>query len=450
MEYPDEDLPVTQLSLSQFVNRGKQMLSDLSVQDRVDPFVRFMLAGRDFEDGEETRVYVNVRQGIDPLQPGEYSLTRDYDSLIGITRTLPFACTLQFYPFPPMDEALTAKDNSHMKYKIPQGQNRTVSVPLEEIPNIALAKFGLRSQTRVFFPKLWLPGARDWKIGQEKYEKFYDDCLLPTIRAKCEVLSAHWPISYSHGMSLMRNQAGGFHHKTQDISNWSIQDVERELLARMDEHSDFSGAFFEHEIRGVKDATSHEMDDPDARADRFDAACISLDMARVDASEWVVDVAVEVSTVGHNLAWLTLAHSPTKLPLTTACYRIADEVGWRKAFNNYFPEAPGTRETNTQNFGSVTYLKEWTVLARKVDKPSLTIIRKELRSKFDDLVWIPYASDRIWSTTAQKGKVWRYLPPGLPSPAPNLYINPKFGRAKLTLRDRAEVEEQGGSEDDSE
>lgn len=171
------------------------------------------------------------------------------------------------------------------------------------------ARFDNRAQSRLFFPALWTPGEQQWSIPSETYTKFYDTILLPTMREVCAVPAAHWPASYAAARLLYQDTMGKFHFRMMDITEWDIPALETKLLERMEVDPSFVGAFWEHEIRGVKDATGHEMDDPEARSDRFRSLTDVFDMDRVTPSEWVIDVAVEISTVGHNLAWLTLGHA---------------------------------------------------------------------------------------------------------------------------------------------
>ncbi|EED78923.1 predicted protein [Postia placenta Mad-698-R] len=107
---------------------------------------------------------------------------------------------------------------------------------------------------------------------------------------------------------------------------------------------------------------------------------------------------------------------------------------WGKAFDNYFPADPTARTGPTQNFGSVLYRSEWSVIVSQLGVDSRTTVRRELKRKFDDFIWIPYASDRIWATTPQRGKIWRQLPEGPRVCAPHLYVNPRFAHKHFTLR----------------
>ncbi|EED80781.1 predicted protein [Postia placenta Mad-698-R] len=430
MEYPHEPCVSSQLSIQQFVDRAQEVLANEDSDDAVSDFVWFALAGRDVSHAEQKRIFVNARQHVDTVLPHQYSIRRDYDSLIGITRSLPFNDTLYLYSFPPIREAMQPSDNPHVKFAMPMANGATLKVPLQRIPNIAFGKLSHRGQSRLFFPALWASGEHLWSITQATYAKFYDTILLPSIRHVSAVSAAHWPISYSSAMNHARDARGHYHYQTLDVNYTDLVELETQLLERMDQDATFKGAFWEHELRGTKDATGHEFEDVDAHRDRFESFISILNMDRVVPAEWCVDVAVEISIAGFNVAWLT---TPA-LPFTHACYRVVDNAMWGKAFDNYFPVDPTARTGPTQNFGSVLYRSEWSVIVSQLGVDSRTTVRRELKRKFDDFIWIPYASDRIWATTPQRGKIWRQLPEGPRVCAPHLYVNPRFAHKHFTLR----------------
>lgn len=161
----------------------------------------------------------------------------------------------------------------------------------------------------MFFPALWASGEHLWSITQATYAKFYDTILLPSIRHVSAVSAAHWPISYSSAMNHARDARGHYHYQTLDVNYTDLVELETQLLERMDQDATFKGAFWEHELRGTKDATGHEFEDVDAHRDRFESFISILNMDRVVPAEWCVDVAVEISIAGFNVAWLTVAHS---------------------------------------------------------------------------------------------------------------------------------------------
>lgn len=130
MEYPHEPCVSSQLSIQQFVDRAQEVLANEDSDDAVSDFVRFALAGRDVSHAEQKRIFVNARQHVDTVLPHQYSIRRDYDSLIGITRSLPFNDTLYLYSFPPIREAMQPSDNPHVKFAMPMANVRIISMHL--------------------------------------------------------------------------------------------------------------------------------------------------------------------------------------------------------------------------------------------------------------------------------------------------------------------------------
>lgn len=115
--YPDEIFPAFTLSLHEFNEKAYNLL----VAEHDDPlkpeFVNLVLAGRCFapsqdeeagqEEEIEHRVHINVRQGLASAEDKEFNVTRDYDSIIGITENLPFRVPLAIYPIPNFKESLS-------------------------------------------------------------------------------------------------------------------------------------------------------------------------------------------------------------------------------------------------------------------------------------------------------------------------------------------------------
>lgn len=106
-DFPHENLPLDQLSLSQFTYLMQQAFKsgdDLQ-------YINTALCGRTTDEEGDWRISVNARQ---ELHPPEYPrFTRDYDSAIGITKNLPFLTALYVFPVPSFKETL--KKRNHVK-----------------------------------------------------------------------------------------------------------------------------------------------------------------------------------------------------------------------------------------------------------------------------------------------------------------------------------------------
>ena len=114
MDYPDETLHESQVSLQQFVRTAEYLLYQDQTPDNVVRFVRFVLAGRFELDGQQIRIFVNARQAASPPSINAYQDRRDLDSAIGVTRDLPFRVALAIFPLASFRDTLT--EDNHVKY----------------------------------------------------------------------------------------------------------------------------------------------------------------------------------------------------------------------------------------------------------------------------------------------------------------------------------------------
>lgn len=116
--YPDDrDQNPTQLSLEQFCHKANRLYaalqnsSDAKEAEHATRFNQFVLAGRTRNrHGVPGHVTLNACQGL--LEIEELTVTRDYDSLIGISKDLPFTHHLELLPVPPFK--LTLKTPNHV------------------------------------------------------------------------------------------------------------------------------------------------------------------------------------------------------------------------------------------------------------------------------------------------------------------------------------------------
>ena len=85
---------------------------------RESTFVRFCLAGITFDglDGAEASLTVDPTRPRTRCEDSPFTVTRNFDSLIGLTRNLPFNTALPFFPLPPFKETL--KRSNHLKAPI--------------------------------------------------------------------------------------------------------------------------------------------------------------------------------------------------------------------------------------------------------------------------------------------------------------------------------------------
>ncbi|KAG1823820.1 uncharacterized protein BJ212DRAFT_1476684 [Suillus subaureus] len=181
MEYPDEVDDLVQLRLDQFVGQSQDMFTRVSddLRSEID-FIRFVLAGRIGPEADEEvdrcRISLNAQQGVAPLPPRpETTITRDIDSVIGVSRSLPYTTALSVWPVPPFKETLT-RDN-HLKSRAYDAEGAEIQVPMHKIPNVPLGKVEQRHVVRIFFPRLYTAASEDpsWVgLSQENLALIYD------------------------------------------------------------------------------------------------------------------------------------------------------------------------------------------------------------------------------------------------------------------------------------
>lgn len=140
------------------------------------------------------------------------------------------------------------------------------------------------------------------------------------------------------------------------------------------------------------------------------------------------------------------------LPFTAVQFAWCSPTEWEVHFNRLFPETE--REKRGQNYGKCSYFEDWIQLMRSLNPASKTRVRKEVRSKFNTLSWVPYTqSDRIWCTRRAQGSKWSDLPRrNRPEGAgPQIALNTgavRPGNSIPTLRPAPVVERAEGDEEE--
>jgi hypothetical protein len=158
MDYPDENLGQHQLTLEEFV-KVAQHLSSQGQGINSDAFIRFVLAGR-YPDGvsnQSSRIFINARQGA--FLPDDAVLQRysDVDSVIGITRDLPYSLPMAIFPLASFRDTLT--EDVHIKYPM-----SPLSVPVSGMNEFLCTlsnNITCRLQTRSHFTR-----SRTWLWGK--------------------------------------------------------------------------------------------------------------------------------------------------------------------------------------------------------------------------------------------------------------------------------------------
>ncbi|KAG6370137.1 hypothetical protein JVT61DRAFT_12439 [Boletus reticuloceps] len=309
--YPDDrDQNAAQLSLEQFCHKANQLYvalqnsSDEEEAEHAKRFTQFVLAGRTRNrHGVPGHITVNACQGLVDID--EFKVTRDYDSLIGISKDLPFTTHLELMPVPPYK--LTLSSPNHLNGTAIENNVQQL-VPMHTIPNFAFAKVTNRSVVRVFLPRMYR--LRETRaIPSTDMELIYDQCLRPLIQHHLPNMYTHWPASYASALTLYRDSRGQIHPGSLDIPAELLFTFGPEYLTRLAELKPyFRDAYFVHEFRGWKGITVH---DPYSGADRqaaLDKMLHFLDWPRIQESDWHVDVGFEIGVPGSVVTWRHTGH----------------------------------------------------------------------------------------------------------------------------------------------
>jgi hypothetical protein len=171
-------------------------------------------------------------------------------------------------------------------------------VPLHKIPNVAIGKVQRRHITRIFFPHLYRVDASP-AISGELLSFIYDKCLRPALQDVIPEELTHWPVTYAAAMNQNRGANGRLHFHSVDVRHEVLQDFATEFLACLDERPELRDAFFVHELRGMKGASSHNPNLSDERASSLNDITMFLDENAINPDEWQMDVALEVHVPGH-------------------------------------------------------------------------------------------------------------------------------------------------------
>lgn len=116
--YSDETLPVVTLSLREFNDQAHFILNSNRHHPRYFDFVNFVLAGRiPLEDGTIGRVKLDPIKDLDDMSNQDSVIvTRDYDSIIGISTKIPFTVPVAVYPLANFRDSL--RRTNHLTHSI--------------------------------------------------------------------------------------------------------------------------------------------------------------------------------------------------------------------------------------------------------------------------------------------------------------------------------------------
>lgn len=109
LPFPNERLPFAQLSFQGLVDMYRRATRNYNESNQQVPdleqYINAVLCGR-WPRPAEVRMSLNIRQGLTAPDVDDATITRDLDSLIGISDRLPYTGKLAVFPVPSFRDTL--------------------------------------------------------------------------------------------------------------------------------------------------------------------------------------------------------------------------------------------------------------------------------------------------------------------------------------------------------
>lgn len=195
-----------------------------------------------------------------------------------------------------------------------------------KIPNVAFARVNNRSIVRLMFPGMYGRGQTNSEriVSDKKKEILYDRAIRPAVMSVLHEgfeegavsQGSHWPASHALALAMVKQGR----QLSKQLSWACLPSFSAHLMENLTHLGlpEFRGAFFYHEIQGVKLAHSHQPFDEDQRVSMLTEMLrdFAVDDMRPGLPqddgfepEFYVDVGLEISAPDHVLHWKTDYHS---------------------------------------------------------------------------------------------------------------------------------------------
>jgi hypothetical protein len=208
------------------------------------------------------------------------------------------------------------------------------TVQLYRIPNVLWGSVNSEDhhQLRVAFPALYRDNHGSPRpVPEERLREWYQDLVLPAARETVPQSAVYWPAGFDVEVWRVTRPHGGRHQSYVDVPSLHLLEFQHALMNRCDNgpHDWTAGAFFIHELRGMKHRTKHAMDDVDD-PEPFETFMRAFDMDLVQANchQYYVDVGLDIGLDDHVVLWRHDAHAAIlshvlATPLDDARRRVA-------------------------------------------------------------------------------------------------------------------------------
>lgn len=163
-------------------------------------------------------------------------------------------------------------------------------------------------------PEIYNPDRLSSRLTQAEAATLYELGTRPAVVHLCPTPANEWPANYPDEMWRARGHNGQLAFGGKIIPEWLVGNLADAMRASFTANKSLwgTGLIFIHQIRGVKDSTTHSPDaDSAAAAMTLFLEKNHLPLAAVtrDGDVWYADLALEISsTEGKCLAWRTDSH----------------------------------------------------------------------------------------------------------------------------------------------
>ncbi|TDL13254.1 hypothetical protein BD410DRAFT_810709, partial [Rickenella mellea] len=299
MDYDDDPAPRVAYSMMDFTTKASELL-----EEDVGAFIQFTLTGRLKTGDGEVQVVVDpllqaMPSAVDLNRSVEY---RDYDSLLGISTTLPFLRDIEVFPIPLYRETLV--EDIRISHEI-NGRE----VPLHKIPNAGFIKTKDRHITRIFFPALHGENRKDVRLKPNEVSEFYEKVVREAALELNNYQINDWPPSHLDEAWRASGARGGTYPSRKGISRWDVERFGQLLIEKCEEDLSFGkGAFFLHQYRGMKATTTHNPNNEEEARNALKDLFQDMHISMLEDAKWWVDVGMEVHVPGKAVLWRVDSH----------------------------------------------------------------------------------------------------------------------------------------------
>jgi hypothetical protein len=270
--------------------------------------------------GDKHQVLVDPIRNVMPTDHPTV-VSRDYDSVIGITSHIVVGSSISLYPIP--DPSGVLSTSLHLKYSF-QGKQVSLlyfhatcpptvtQIPYHRIPNFRIGYWSQRHMIQIFFPSLYTEERKGAQMSRDEKREFYESGLRPTIENLAPHDASDWPATYDDEAFRAKKKSGAFAYQTKQFPQWLIPRFADTLREELKDNNvnwaeDF---FFIHMIRGTKHGSQHSKDEQSASLalTEYLSDC-KIPEEALDDGDWWIDVGLEISSTEHAcLQWRTSSH----------------------------------------------------------------------------------------------------------------------------------------------